>query len=413
MTVCVAHQSSPPPFRLPAFLLLAFVLCTRVLAAQGSVALAQETRFTKTAGGQALGTLLARAEVTAGRRNGSAVEVTFEGWVRTASLGPTSRDGFDVVVTRRPAEALRRAPDGDSVARISVGAGFTRVETRGEWTRVRRTAWIAQKALAAAATPTAPVVVLPAGADGVELTRRAPFSAAPGGTTLGQLDSGTVARVLARSSGWTRVQVDAWVPDSALQPSATGVIVGVSQAEVRANPAKYLGQVVEWKVQFVALQKADELRPEIPEGRTYVLTRGPLPEPGFVYVIVPPDQVAAFEALKVERIDLDPVDRGEDVDPVRREANLEDDLGEREVLDAQLPHRSAELRQSAPDARGVLRARPHPEIEVARRTRPPVRRQGVGSDDEELSVDRAQRGQHVAEVAVHRCSPCGRPRLGA
>jgi hypothetical protein len=55
--------------------------------------------------------------------------------------------------------------------------------------------------------------------------------------------------------------------------------------------------MVEWRVQFVAIQKADELRPEIPEGQPYLLTRGPLPEPGFVYVVVPSNKVSQFEAV--------------------------------------------------------------------------------------------------------------------
>ncbi|MEO8636032.1 MAG: hypothetical protein ABI587_12210 [Gemmatimonadales bacterium] len=297
MTVCVANQSSPPPFRLPAFLLLALVLCAHVVVAQGPVALSQDTRFTKTAGGVVLGTLVARAEVTPGRKSGTAVEVAFEGWIRTASLGPLNRDGFDVVVRRRPAEILRRTPEGDTLARVSSGTGFIKVESRGDWTRVRRTAWIGGKSLTAATVPSAVAAPLPAGTEGVELTRRAPLFTTPGGTRLGQIDSGTVTRALVHSGGWTRVQLEAWVPDSVLRSAAGGVIVGVSQAEVRANPGKYVGQVVEWKVQFVAIQKADELRPEIPEGRTYLLTRGPLPEPGFVYIIVPPEQVATFEAL--------------------------------------------------------------------------------------------------------------------
>jgi hypothetical protein len=71
----------------------------------------------------------------------------------------------------------------------------------------------------------------------------------------------------------------------------------VTAAEVRAAPGRYVGKVVDWRVQFLAVQKADELRPEIPAGRTYLLTRGPLPESGFVYVIVPNDQVERFRAL--------------------------------------------------------------------------------------------------------------------
>jgi len=34
---------------------------------------------------------------------------------------------------------------------------------------------------------------------------------------------------------------------------------------VRAAPARYVGKTVDWRVQFLAVRKADELRPEIPE----------------------------------------------------------------------------------------------------------------------------------------------------
>ena len=48
---------------------------------------------------------------------------------------------------------------------------------------------------------------------------------------------------------------------------------------------------------MIAVQVADELRPEMPPGQPYLLTRGPLPEPGFVYVTIPPERVAEFRAL--------------------------------------------------------------------------------------------------------------------
>jgi hypothetical protein len=45
------------------------------------------------------------------------------------------------------------------------------------------------------------------------------------------------------------------------------------------------------------VQVADELRPEMSPGQPYLLTRGPLPEAGFVYVTVPRAEVAHFKAL--------------------------------------------------------------------------------------------------------------------
>jgi len=229
--------------------------------------------------------------LTLGRTSGSSVEVTFEGWIFSASLGPMNRDGFDVVVKARNGENVREVPDGAIRARAKVGAGFVTLETKGRWTRVRRTAWIDAKALPAAAPE------VPVGREATEITRGVPLLASAGGDTVGRVDSGTSARVLARAGGWSRVALEAWVPDSVLRAAEGSVLRGVTVAEVRANPSRYVGREIEWKVQIVALQKADELRPEIPAGRTYLLTRGPLPEPGFVYIVLPPEMVADFEAI--------------------------------------------------------------------------------------------------------------------
>jgi hypothetical protein len=46
------------------------------------------------------------------------------------------------------------------------------------------------------------------------------------------------------------------------------------------------------------VQTADELRPELPAGQPYVLARGPLPEAGFVYVVVSREQAERFRAME-------------------------------------------------------------------------------------------------------------------
>ncbi|MDH5282440.1 MAG: hypothetical protein OEW80_01000 [Gemmatimonadota bacterium] len=259
--------------------------------AQTPATLGAPVDFTRQPGRTVLGTLLPGAAVTPGRTSGSSVEVAFEGWIFSTSLAPMKREGFDVTVAKRDGENMRDSPDGAVRARIKANAGFVSVETRGRWTRVRRTAWIDAKALPA------PSAAAPLGPDAAEITRRVPLLAAAGGDTLGHADSGTAARVLARAGGWSRVAVEAWVPDSVLRASEGSVLRGVTVAEVRANPARYVGKELEWRVQLVAVQKADELRPEIPAGRTYLLARGPLPEPGFVYIVLPPERVAEFEAM--------------------------------------------------------------------------------------------------------------------
>ncbi|MFN8645760.1 MAG: hypothetical protein U0104_03290 [Gemmatimonadales bacterium] len=275
----------------------ALILVVTPGAGQSAVTLTADARFTKAPRGAVLGTLLAGLEVRPGRTSGAAVEVAFEGWLPTASLGPFKRDGFDAVLNRRGGESLRLTPEGSVVARLSSGVGFVKVDTRGTWTRVRRTAWIEQKALPAAGGSAAAAAAPPSGPDRGVLARKAPLAVSAGGAVVGSVDSGVPARVIARAAGWTRLQLEVWVPDSLVQTGDSGVLRGVSVAEVRANPARYVGQVVEWRVQFVAVQKADELRPEIPLGQAYLLTRGPLPEPGFVYVVVPSSQVARFEAV--------------------------------------------------------------------------------------------------------------------
>jgi len=120
---------------------------------------------------------------------------------------------------------------------------------------------------------------------------------APEGAPTGTLAPSAPLRVLGRSGDWTRVEIDGWVRSGDLQAAPAGVLVGVSAAELRAEPQRYVGQVLRWTLQFIAVQKADELRPDIPNGATYLLARGPLPERGFVYVVVPDAKRAPLDAL--------------------------------------------------------------------------------------------------------------------
>jgi len=123
------------------------------------------------------------------------------------------------------------------------------------------------------------------------------LAATPAGGTLGTLQAGTPARIVARSGDLVKVQVEGWLPADAVATSDSAALVGVSAAEVRAEPARFVGQTLEWRLQVIAVKTADELRSEMPPGQPYLLTRGPLPEPGFVYVIIPSAQAAAFQAL--------------------------------------------------------------------------------------------------------------------
>jgi hypothetical protein len=193
------------------------------------------------------------------------------------------------------------------------------VGQQGRWTRVRRHGWIPRKAIAvevsepqgkapaAQGTPpakgrgaTAAAVVSARDTDATERVqtgRQTSLGAAPEGGTLGVVQSGVPARVVARSGDQVKVQIEGWIPADAIAPSDSAAMVGVTAAEVRATPDRFVGQTVEWRLQIIAVKTADELRAEMAPGQPYLLTRGPLPEPGFVYVAIPSARVAEFQAL--------------------------------------------------------------------------------------------------------------------
>jgi hypothetical protein len=119
----------------------------------------------------------------------------------------------------------------------------------------------------------------------------------PDGDEKAVLGSETPVRVLARSGDWVRVQTEGWIRETDLRPAAEGVLEGVTGAEVRASPSEFEGRLLQWTVQFLAIQEADELRSEIPNGQPYMLARGPLPEAGFVYVMIPQNRLTEVERL--------------------------------------------------------------------------------------------------------------------
>ncbi len=311
-----APQSSPALRPLPiarALLLSAIALAGALPAgAQQRVRITAQTPLLKTPEGPILGRVERGLELTQGRVDRKAVEVTVDGWIFAHSLGATTRDGFNAIVNDGQGQNLRAdaRPDARLLGRLSGGALVQRLETKSGWAHVRRQAWVARLAAelpaapASTATPNTPPLprdtttrAASSGfGDGSRAT--APHGAvltnAPGGPAVGTLASGADVRVLTRANGWARVRVDAWVPDTVLETADPGATIGVTAAEVRAEPARWIGQVVQWQLQVVAVQVADALRPELPDGKPYLLTRGPLPESGFVYVLVTPEQAQRY-----------------------------------------------------------------------------------------------------------------------
>jgi hypothetical protein len=316
--VSYAPQSSPGLLRLPACIAACFLLVTAA-AAQQEDALTAPTDLHREPEGAPLVSLPAGAPVETGDVKGDWREASVEGWVFTSSTAPTRRDGYDLIVTSDKGENLRRSPNGRVLGHMREGTLLEKLAVKGKWTQVRRDGWVPRRAVTVKASPAsakpeaalqgqgtppprqssqtaAPAKGAPA-AEPMVLARETPLTATPDGAQLAVVQGGVPARVVARASGWVKVQVDGWVKEEDVKASDAGAQEGVTAEEVRTSPDRFVGQIVQWRVQLIAVQSADELRSEMASGQPYLLTRGPLPEPGFVYVTIPVERVAEFRAL--------------------------------------------------------------------------------------------------------------------
>ncbi|HEX9896008.1 MAG TPA: hypothetical protein VGA78_18900, partial [Gemmatimonadales bacterium] len=306
----VASHETPPPTTL----ILA-------LQRQQRTTLPGDTPFYAAPNGTLLGTLRSGASVVFGRARGAWRQVTFEGWIFTSSTGPSPRQEFTLSVRADGGENLRNRPDGDRIARAVEGTGFTRLARQGGWTRVRRTAWIHRggespanrgsrvaggdsgraarvESRDSSPAPLPPPAVLLAqepAADRVIIRKGATLSVGPGGAGLGPVPEDMPGEVSGRAGNWVRVRTETWVRAEDLRPAPQEGAVTLER--LRTEQDKLVGQSVTWRLQFLAVQRADELRPELPAGQPYLLTRGPLPEVGFVYVAVSADQMPRFRSM--------------------------------------------------------------------------------------------------------------------
>lgn len=304
-----APQSTFPRICLPACLALLWAAVAPApapLAAQArtNATLSTDAEFQKEPSGTVLGRLVRGTALTIGPKQGGWVEVRFEGWIVSSALRPDRRDGFDVAVAVGAGTTVRTAPGGGTtLGTARAGALFKKLSTQGEWTQVERIAWIQIGAVAAEgkATTGAAAGAKPAtGSDavpaGIAVAGGATLVAQPAGAPIATLEVPLAATVLERREGWAKIRVEAWVREGSL--GEAGRAGGPTAAEIRANPDRFVGETVEWSLQVLAVQLADELRPELPPGQPYVLARGPLPETGFVYLVVSKEEAAKFRAME-------------------------------------------------------------------------------------------------------------------
>ncbi|HEX9726940.1 MAG TPA: hypothetical protein VGA37_00375 [Gemmatimonadales bacterium] len=260
-------------------------------------------RQTPSSRGRLLATVNPGAELASGNQEGGWTMVTLDGWVWAQSVRPETEQQFDLRVSVAGGENLRVEPNGSVRARLMTGLLLEEIERNDEWVRVQRTGWMwteSLEALAAPATATSPPAddAVVARLDRARLAATTGLFRQPGGDSLGAVGGEAQVRVLDRTDEWARVRLEAWVRVSDIEAVADGVLRGVTGAEVRSQPADFQGKLLQWTVQLISLQTADGLRRDLPANGRYALARGPLPERGFVYLILGPEHESALASIE-------------------------------------------------------------------------------------------------------------------
>lgn len=302
--------------------LLAFGL----IAGSADLAIGQSVRVTvpeenfrkepRVTGSNRLATLFEGAVLEVESRQGRWVRATLEGWIWSPSVSGTDRDGFDLIVSNPGGENLRGAPEGDArrVARLLRGMLLDRVERQGNWTRIRRSAWVWAESATEVERETSPLIAAETGppdpvpevARPAELPDRIVVSGegvelhvSPSGDTLASLRPEADLEVLAREGSWARVRVEGWVWVPSTLPVDSALASGdLRPADVAANPDQYRGRQVRWRLQFVAVERAEPARADFYEGEPFILAREADGDQDFVYVAVPPELLAEVDGLR-------------------------------------------------------------------------------------------------------------------
>ncbi len=212
-------------------------------------------------------------------------KVSRDGWILKSSLDRASTEtarssGADGRTTASAKErgSARKASGGEVASSSAPKA--TAAPTREASSRAG--------AIRGGATSTAPAATTAIADSALIPTANVALRAAPDAKALATVAQGTTLTPLARDRGWVRVRLEGWVPERDVAPADTSVRMGVSAADLRADPVGSRGKLVRWSVQILAKQKADVLRKDLAPDETYLLARGPYEENALLYLVVPP-----------------------------------------------------------------------------------------------------------------------------
>jgi|SRR5690625_87478 len=281
-------------------ILLLWILTTPAMGlAQGEIRLSENESLRAEPAGSEIATLISGAELELGERDGRWQEVRVEGWIWAPSVRSDDRPGFDLVVAAQNGENLRATPNGRRIARLRAGMLLEELGREGRWVRVGRKGWIERDP-----EPTRPSEDEVGGVPERTL-HQAPILDRTSGDTIATLHQGSAIELIEDQGEWVRVRVEGWIPRELIpdDTSLSAVITDLTPQLLASEPERFKGQVIEWEIQFIALDRAEEIRRDLEPGELFILARPPGDQPGFVYIAVPEDLVDQVQGLApLERV---------------------------------------------------------------------------------------------------------------
>ena len=278
--------------------------------------LTKEENFRAQQNGTLLGQLRAGMSLEVLEATDDWLQFDFDGWIWTRSLQEVNRGAFDLVVSVEGGENIRGGPGGEILGHVEQGTLLETVERVAGWARVRRRAWVWRSSVALFGTDpsgdsagrsglTTPSSSVGVGQWAQGFSANAPVLSTPDGDTLATLASSTNLQVLAREGNWTRVRLEGWIwlPEGADEGAGVSPRTDATLASVVAAPDDYRGEVVQWDLQFISLERAEEIRTDFYETEPFLLTRMGDGYQSFVYVAIPPERLGEAQRLDpLERI---------------------------------------------------------------------------------------------------------------
>ncbi len=286
------------------------------MEAQTSATLTTEENFRAQPNGVVLGQLRAGLSLGVLEATDDWLQFDFEGWVFTPSLREIDRGRFRWVVSVEGGENIRGRPNGELLGRLEEGTLLEHLESVEDWSRVRRRAWVWRRsaALFSSDPPDAsadryslsvPSGVSDGGVWALGGSVDAPILSAPDGDTLAISAPSTNLRVIAREGNWARVRLEGWIwlPEGADGAVEASILTDVTLESIAAAPDEYRGEVIQWDLQFISLERAEEIRTDFYATEPFLLTRIGDGDEGFVYVAIPPERLTEAQGLSpLERI---------------------------------------------------------------------------------------------------------------